>query len=548
MRGLLAVLVPIIASGAAHAQDLEGIGQRDAVVISGGISAQSVFYGRDGIAARRSPFSYTLNGAVTADLYDLSLPFSFTVGEQERGFSQPFNQFGVSPRYKWITGHIGYRNLTFSPYTLAGHQILGAGVELSPGDFRMGFIAGRFNRAVEEDTLRPGVVPAYERNGFAGRIGYGSEANHLDLIVVKAQDDPGSLRAGPTLSDVRPAENLVLGAGGRVSIIDGLSIHADFAVSDYTRDVRSEELTLSKEVSALGDLIAPRTSTQVYMALSGGLSYSLGAFALQAGYSRIDPDYQSMGAYYLGGDIESFNVAPSVALFENELTLNASVISTSDNIQGKKTATTNRLIPSLNIGWSPSAAFGITLQAGDMITAQRAGNRPLNDTTRMRQRSPSLAIGPRYSIDDSIISHSFYGGVNVAALVDDNPFTANYTEYTSAGADLAYTLSMPRSGLTLNASVGSNRLANSGGTASSTGFSVSGMKSLMEEMLALNGALGLSLQDASTVYNVGAGAALKAGKHHRMNLAFALSSASARDQQSQSFTEYTITASYGYNF
>jgi hypothetical protein len=159
---------------AALAQDLGTIGERDPVVVSGNASARIVGYTADGIRDRRSPFSYVLSGSINLDIYDLSLPFSFTFSEQNRSLSQPFNQFGASPRYEWATAHLGYRSLTFSPFTLAGYQMLGAGVELNPGKLRLGFIAGRLDRAVEEDTTLQGQVPAYERTGFGGKLGYGT--------------------------------------------------------------------------------------------------------------------------------------------------------------------------------------------------------------------------------------------------------------------------------------------------------------------------------------------------------------------------------------
>ena len=213
LRGLLVILIVLLTSTAgAGAQDLGTIGSADPVTVDGSASARVLAYGASGIGARRSPFSYVLSGAINVNLYELSLPFSLTFSEQDRSFSQPFNQFGVSPHYEWITGHLGYRNLSFSQFTLAGHQMLGAGVELNPGKFRLGFITGQLARAVEEDTTRIAQTAAYERTGMAGKIGYGSESDHVDLIVLKAIDDTSSLRSAPIRDDIRPAENLVVGA------------------------------------------------------------------------------------------------------------------------------------------------------------------------------------------------------------------------------------------------------------------------------------------------------------------------------------------------
>ncbi len=109
------------------------------VTVSGGLNAYAGFYTADGIAARNQASPFGLSGAVTVALPGgISLPFSAVLGNQGSSFRQPFNQFGVSPTYKWATVHAGYRNVSFSPFTLAGHTFLGGGVELNPGKFRLG--------------------------------------------------------------------------------------------------------------------------------------------------------------------------------------------------------------------------------------------------------------------------------------------------------------------------------------------------------------------------------------------------------------------------
>lgn len=96
----------------------------------------------------------------------------------ENKFYQPFNQFGISPKYKWATLHLGYRNLTYSNYTLAGHRILGAGFDLKPKNFRIGFMYGQLRRSASIDSsmnanpmyVRP--APTYKRLGMAAKLGY----------------------------------------------------------------------------------------------------------------------------------------------------------------------------------------------------------------------------------------------------------------------------------------------------------------------------------------------------------------------------------------
>lgn len=163
--------------GIADAQDIEQMIKQKPFVINGTLGLGVGTYNSSGIPARQRAFSYLFNGAPTVSIYGVSFPFSVVVSDQQRGFTQPFNQYGISPTYKWITVHAGWQSIQWSPYTLAGYNFLGGGVELNPGKLRFGFIYGRFNKAIEED---PALItafsqtPAYKRTGFSTKLGWGT--------------------------------------------------------------------------------------------------------------------------------------------------------------------------------------------------------------------------------------------------------------------------------------------------------------------------------------------------------------------------------------
>jgi hypothetical protein len=115
---------------------------------------------------RERSFSYLFNGAPTITIYGISFPFSVVISDQQRGFRQPFNQYGISPQYKWLTVHAGWQSITWSPFTLAGYNFLGGGVEATPSKWRLGFIYGRFNKAIEENSTQPlsFQTPAYKQH------------------------------------------------------------------------------------------------------------------------------------------------------------------------------------------------------------------------------------------------------------------------------------------------------------------------------------------------------------------------------------------------
>ncbi len=159
------------------AQDLGSIKDEKKLSVNGQLGASMVFYNVEGRDANRPAFSWMLIGNPVLTIYGITFPFSFTVSEQERSFQQPFNRFGVSPSYKWAKLHLGYRNVSFSKYTLGGHTILGAGGEFSPGKFRIGVMYGQLLRPVPFNSIlysQTQQVPSYRRNGLAFRFGYGT--------------------------------------------------------------------------------------------------------------------------------------------------------------------------------------------------------------------------------------------------------------------------------------------------------------------------------------------------------------------------------------
>ena len=443
-------------------QDLERIRDVDPFTISGGLSFDNSFYGVTNVPNRRSPYSYIINGNTLVRFYGVSIPLSFIYTDEQSRFSQPFRQFGLSPRYKWATMHLGHRSMTFSPFTLAGHTFLGGGVELNPGLFRFGAMYGRLNKAIPEDTtqvpqsrLYRTPLPSYQRTGYAVKIGVGSDRNFFDLIFMKARDDSTSIPFSPELFDVSPGENTMVGVSGRVHFFKRFVWQTDAAVSVYTIDSRAERIDLT-DIPAQGlvrDLFDPRTSTQYLSALESHLSYRQTNFTIQLKYRRVDPDYKSMGAYYFLTDIEQYTIAPSFNLFKNRVFLAGSLGLQRDNLNDKKLATTHRTISSLNLNYNPSPVIGLNFQYSNYGMSQRSGLRQLTDTTRVQQVTQSFGFAPYVNIHQEKSSHNISLYVGYQTLDDDNRFTSEFTEMNSFHTRLNYNLRFTDTQWTINPSL-----------------------------------------------------------------------------------------------
>jgi hypothetical protein len=172
--------------------------------LSGNLGLSLGVYQSYGISARRDNFSYLFTGNVNASLLGIAIPLDANFSQLEENFLQPFNQVGISPKYKWVKAHLGYRNMTFSPLTLAGHTFLGAGLEIEPPlkskkiGLRISGMYGRFRRPVAAvDAQREGALPAYRRMGYgfkAGIVGKKEAANYLDFILFRGYDEVNSIQ------------------------------------------------------------------------------------------------------------------------------------------------------------------------------------------------------------------------------------------------------------------------------------------------------------------------------------------------------------------
>ncbi len=146
---------------------------------NGGISANEVFY--DG-TANRQDLTYFLTGTLNFNIAGLyNVPLSFTYSNQKFNFPSPFNynRLSLHPSYKWATAHLGDVNMTFSRYTLNGHQFTRGGFELAPeGKFQVSAMYSRLLRATAYDFIAQGGIAAFKRVGYGIKAAYEPEFDY----------------------------------------------------------------------------------------------------------------------------------------------------------------------------------------------------------------------------------------------------------------------------------------------------------------------------------------------------------------------------------
>lgn len=560
------ILLLILNTQQAEAQNLANIGSGKAFGMSGGINVNSVFYDAQGIEGRRDPFNYFLSGNLNFSLYDWSVPLSFSYSNQNSSFQQPFNQYGLSPTYKWITLHAGYRSMMFSNYTMNGHLFLGGGFDLTPTDkLKVSGFYGRLQQAVEEDTLMQNNVPAYRRMGGGVKVTLGDQTNFVELIVFKAKDDTTSLETAPIRSDVDPEENLVLGFNFGTVLYKRFIFKGEVASSAITKDTRAEEVTANNNYDKLHFAFRPRASSSYYHAYKASAQYAFTNAGFGFAYERIDPGYRTLGAYYFNNNLESFALTGTGVLFQKKVRLNGQVGLQRNNLDGDELNTMGRVSSSINANYQASPRLSINASYSNFQTVVNFRSQfdyinqvtPYQnlDTLNFRQLAQNANANVNYVLNESKekrqninINISFQKTSDEQANVEQ-PTGAKFYNINSA-----YTLLISQYNLTWNVAANANFTESQQASNKIYGPSTSVRKTFFEKKLSTNLTLSYNnsyLNDAlsSSVTNLRMGANYTWLEKHQFDLSLTRSNRfSPKNETQQRFSELTIQFGYSYNF
>ena len=539
------------------AQDLSNIGkEKNPVKVSGGFSATNIFYGASGIQSRRDPWTYILSGSLNIDIYGLSIPLTASFSNNTGSFNQPFNQYGLSPKYKWVTGHFGYRTMNFSPYTLAGHIFLGAGVDLTPGIYRISAMYGRLNKAVAEDTLlNVSGNPMYQRMGYGMKFGLTKNNHSFDVMFFKAKDDVTSIPYVP--EGILPAENLVIGFTGRTTIIKRVSLGVDFGSSAYTRDIRGEQTDYNPgNILYSTGLLTSRASSTTNKAYKTDITYNANKYTVQLAYEWIDPGYTTMGTYFFNNDVENITVNTTTRLFKDKMNLALNAGSQRNNLDQSKMNTMRRFIGSVNLNYNPVDKINLNftysnftnntkiertfdplnqLDSLDYYQVTQSANAGVSYNFGSKERKQGLSLNGAYQIAQDNLSKEISG---------DNKFY---------NANLGYRFTLVPQSLTFTVGANYNQTEMTGSVNTMIGPTASVTKSLFKKQWKTT--LASSWNNAYTegnltnrVINIRWNNTYTYKKIHNLNISIVAVNRFAKTTVTKSFSEYTGTIGYSYSF
>lgn len=542
-------------------QNLEKIGKSPLFRLTGGIGVNSVYFNGD---SNREPFTYFLSGNVNLNISDIyNIPFSFSYSNSKFQSNTPFtfNRLSMHPSYKWVTAHIGDVNVSFSPYTLNGHQFTGLGLDLTPKDkIKVSLMYGRLLKAREFDAENISSAASYRRMGYGFKTSYQLDKIKLGAIFFRASDDVASLKNPiPTENEVLPKDNTVVSFDAEATLWEKLKFRGEVALSALTEDIRVNGV--SDHFAAF--LVSDNPTTQYYKALNFNFAYQVANGSIGLGYERIDPNYRTLGGYFFNNDLENITVNASQRIFKDKVTVNFNAGLQNDDLDNTKATQLSRLVMALNVaynandklsinsGYSSFQSFTNIKNQFDFINGVSQIEEQL-DQDNFAQISQNANINVNYKLKESDynnqnlnVSFSFQDAEN---RIGDEERSEDSSVFYNANS--VYTINYPQSDFGISGAL--NTSFSTLGTEKNVilGPTVSATKGFLEKKLKVNGSFGYNKSimnglSQGDVTNVRIGSRYVYEKKHNFSLNGLLQLRNTATTKNSSFT---LTFGYNYSF
>ncbi|TWP26871.1 hypothetical protein ETU09_09970 [Apibacter muscae] len=562
--------IGLFLGGCLQAQDLdfEAMSQATDLKINGAVTANSVFYNSNQRSSRE-PFTYYLQGNINLSWLTFSMPISYSLTNQgnELNYQVPykFNRLSIHPKWKWITAHIGDASMSFSPYTLDGHQFTGAGLELTPeGPLNISVMGGQLLKAVKPDEFQPQTLPTFRRMGYGVKTSWEKEIYKIQFSGFYGRDEKNSLPYIPDDRGVTPKENLALSLGGELAITKDIKLSAEYGSSAITRDTRDASSSYRRGLSGLF-IGNPKNSTQYYSAYKAGLEFRVEKMQWGVGYERVDPGYETLGAYYFTNDFENITVHGSRPFLNDRLNIAFNLGYQRDNLENTKEQNTRRIVGAVNASLQLSEKLNFTgsysnfttytnqrLNQFDQINHYYDPEQEYLQTFRYEQLSQNANINANWNISaKDKLSQNFNFNYSLAASANKTDGVirrgqaSNFHNFSTA-----YNLTFPQKNLSISTLLNYTYVDITDNDSRSWGPSVTLNKKLLNQTLNTN--IGVSYntseskQANSQIINLRGGATYTLFKKHNFNLTgiYLIKSGGT----TADLNELTVTFGYGYSF
>lgn len=432
-KALRMLMFMVAMSGAVHAQNIDQIRDADPLVITGAVGTQNTYHYSSG-TRYASPLNNTIYANLNISIYGFTMPFSLYYTNNNLDFNYPQISFNLTPSYKSWTGHIGESSIAMSNYVM-NMSFYGIGLEYNDGKrWRGGIFYGRLRKAINDDPTDPFArSPQYSRMGWGFKAGYGSGKNYLDLYMLYAYDKENSLDER-WRNRVSPQDNVVVGLKGCVTPFSWMSFTANAATSVFSTDTRAEKVAIQTDFDKVFDV---RYSTLMRFAGDANMNLMFKGFNTSLSYRFIQPDYTTLGTYYMSNNYHSLGVTTSGTLFR-KLSLSATFNGQADNLTNEQMYTTRGFIYSANASMRLGNHLSLSAGYNGYLQSQGDGVCQINDTIEVRRVMNSVNFTPSYTYDTEQLGHNVSLSASYTENKDLNRFATGESDVKTMALGASY--------------------------------------------------------------------------------------------------------------
>jgi hypothetical protein len=243
--------------------------------------------------------------------------------------SNPINNFGVNPTYKWAELQLGTQYLKYSDLSTGDIGAFGYGFSLKPGKYRFKFFRGVSQQAFQPFTPMSGTpvfVGAYQRKITMGQIGLEEDGKYFaGFNIVKTTDVNSSIPSPyilpPNLTPL-PTNNFIVSFNTKFTTSNGWYGQAELATTLTNRDVRAAGPGLVKDFKPF---INTNSSAYKDHAVQAGFGKKTSDWDLGVSMKWLGAGYNTLGYPFVQNDRMEYTVNTRFNAFKKKTNVVASI-------------------------------------------------------------------------------------------------------------------------------------------------------------------------------------------------------------------------------
>lgn len=439
----LAAMSVDVAAQSLSLNTISTIAKSDPLVITGAVGTQNTYRYSSVGTGYASPMSNSIYANLNISVYGISMPFALYFTNDGLDWNYPHLTFHLTPAYKNWRGHFGQSTMAFSSYVM-NTSFNGVGLEYNSERIRAGAFYGVLRSAVNDDPTDPFArMPQYKRVGWGFKAGYGTGRNYIDVYFLRAYDRPSSID-DTWRRYISPQENIAIGVKGALAPTKWLSFTGNVATSLFSTDTDAPKLdTLATPAASRfsNGIMDIRYSSMARFAGDVNVNLTFPGISGSITYRIVQPDYTSLGTYYMANNYHSLGVSLNTMLFR-KISLAGNFSGQSDNLTDQQMYTTKGFIYSAMASTRIGNHFNISAGYNGYTQVQSDGTARVNDTIKVHRRTSSFTCTPSYMTDNETLAHMASISFNYTSNKDLNKFAIGESDVKTTAIGANYTMSV----------------------------------------------------------------------------------------------------------